>query len=135
MTNFSLARSYLVKARTRLEMLDWLAGRQAWSDVVREAQEAVELALKALLRSSGVEPPKWHDVGGLLAECAGQLPEGIRGDIPRLAEISRALRKDRELAFYGDVDFIPTEAFTEAEARNAIAGARFVVETVGKFQV
>ena len=37
--------------------------------------------------------------------------------------------------FYGDVDFIPTEAFTEAEARNAIAGARFVVETVGKFSV
>lgn len=35
----------------------------------------------------------------------------------------------------GDVDFIPTEAFTEAEARIAIAGARFVVETVGKFQV
>jgi len=33
------------------------------------------------------------------------------------------------------VDFIPTEAFTEAEARIAIAGARFVVETVGKFQV
>jgi HEPN domain-containing protein len=65
-TNDSLARSYLVKARVRLKILGVLQAEQAWSDVIRESQEVVELALKALLREVGVEPPKWHDVGGLL---------------------------------------------------------------------
>ena len=58
MTNDSLARSYLTKARVRLKVLDVLKAEGAWSDVVREAQEVVELALKALLREVGIEPPK-----------------------------------------------------------------------------
>ena len=49
MTNRSLAASYLVKARTRLPVLHLLQREAAYSDVVREAQELVELALKALL--------------------------------------------------------------------------------------
>lgn len=58
MTNEMLARSYLVKCQTRLKVLDLLLAEEAYSDVVREAQEVVELALKAILRQIGVEPPK-----------------------------------------------------------------------------
>lgn len=47
MTNESLARSYLKKASDRLDVLELLFGKGAYSDVVREAQELVELALKA----------------------------------------------------------------------------------------
>jgi hypothetical protein len=36
-TNDSLARSYLIKARARLKTLPVLAAEQAWSDVIREA--------------------------------------------------------------------------------------------------
>lgn len=43
MTNTSLAQSYLVKARVRLRILPVLAEADAWSDVVRESQEIVEL--------------------------------------------------------------------------------------------
>jgi len=39
------------------------------------------------------------------------------------------LRKERELAFYGDIDFIPTEEYTRTDAKNAIVDARFVVAT------
>lgn len=62
MTNRSLATSYLLKARKRLLVLELLLREEAYSDVVREAQELVELALKALLRHAAIEPPKWHDV-------------------------------------------------------------------------
>jgi HEPN domain-containing protein len=127
LTNPDLARSYLAKAQLRLEALAFLLERRGYSDVVREAQELVELALKAALRSVGVEPPKYHDVGGLLLEHAARFPEGARERLPRAAEISKSLRRERELAFYGDIDFIPTEEYTEAHGMVAYEGAAFVV--------
>jgi len=65
MTNVTLAESYLLKALKRLKILEVLRDEQAYSDVVREAQEIVELALKGVLRKVGVEPPRWHDVSDL----------------------------------------------------------------------
>ena len=62
MTNTSLAKSYLVKAGHRLKVLSILFEDGAYSDVVREAQEVVELALKGMLRQVGIEPPRWDDV-------------------------------------------------------------------------
>jgi len=43
MTNTSLAQSYLVKAIKRLKILAVLLDDAAYSDVVRESQEIVEL--------------------------------------------------------------------------------------------
>jgi HEPN domain-containing protein len=45
MTNNALARAYLRKARDRLEVLELLHERGAYSDVIREAQEMVELSI------------------------------------------------------------------------------------------
>ncbi len=131
MKNVTLAASYLQKARTRLDMLGFLMGRSAYSDVVREAQEAVELALKGILRQIGVEPPKVHDVGGLLVEYRDKLPPQVSGRAEALAEISKWLRKEREFALYGDVDFIPTAEYTRADAQRALDGAREAVEAAG----
>lgn len=36
-----------------------------------------------------------------------------------LAGMSRRLRKERELACYGDLDFIPTEEYSREDARKA----------------
>ena len=130
MTNDSLARSYLTKARVRLKVLDVLKAEGAWSDVVREAQEVVELALKALLREVGIEPPKWHDVGGFVREHRGRFSTALQADVEHLAEISGWLRKEREFAFYGDVDFIPTEEYSEADATRAVDDATLVVRVV-----
>ena len=109
MTNQSLARSYLIKAQKRLKALAVLRDEGAHSDVVREAQELVELALKGMLRAAGIEPPKFHDVGGLLLEHEEKFFQEVRERLPRAAEISKRLRRERELALYGDIDFIPTD--------------------------
>lgn len=139
MTNDSLARSYLRKVLDRLEILDLLMRKQAYSDVIREAQEIVELALKGMLRAVGVEPPKWHDVGEILKAERARFPEDVRSQIDELARISAWLRKEREFAFYGDVDFIPTEAYSAedglravADAERCVDAARRVIEANGK---
>jgi HEPN domain-containing protein len=126
-TNQTLAQAYLRKANDRLDILDLLHGKKAYSDVVREAQEIVELALKGMLRAVGVEPPKYHDVGGLLLEHSGRFTDLIRRDLARAANISKRLRKERELAFYGDIDFIPTEEYTAEDSQKAMGDAKWIV--------
>ncbi|MGC8916721.1 MAG: HEPN domain-containing protein [Thermoanaerobaculum sp.] len=127
MTNLSLAQSYLVKAQKRLRALAVLLAEDAYSDVVREAQEIVELALKGMLRAVGVDPPRWLDVGGPLQEAATRFPPEVEKAIPRLADISHRLRREREFAFYGDEDVIPTEEYSQADAQRALAEAEEVV--------
>jgi HEPN domain-containing protein len=126
-TGRSLAESYLRKAAVRAAVLSSYLEAEDYSDAVREAQEVVELALKAALRVIGVDPPKVHDVGALLREYADRFP-GI--DVTRWAAISRRLRKDRELAFYGDLDFLPTEEYTLQDAEQAVSEAREVASGV-----
>jgi HEPN domain-containing protein len=131
-TNVTLAQSYLRKATDRLDVLDLLYSKGAYSDVVREAQEIVELALKGMLRFVGVEPPKYHDVGPLLVEHRDCFPSVTFEDIAKAASISKALRRERELAFCGDIDFIPTEEYKDGDAREAIGNARFIVALARK---
>ena len=92
-TNGALARSYLAKARVRLRALAVFVAEEAHSDVIREAQELVELALKGMLRQAGVEPPHWHDVGGLFRELADRFPDLDSADLDRIAAISSWLRE------------------------------------------
>lgn len=132
MTNRDLARSYIWKAETRIDALEALNARGNFSDVIREAQETVELALKGMLRAVGVEPPKYHDVGGLLLEHQDRFGPDIAKGLKRAAEVSKRLRKERELAFYGDIDFIPTEEYTAEDARLALEEAKWVVNLAKK---
>ena len=127
MTNGALAAAYLAKATLRLDILPLLFDREGYSDVVREAQEIVELALKGMLRQAGIEAPHWHDVGGVLREHASRFPTAADTTLNDLAELSKWLRENRELAFYGDDDFIPTERYTRDDAQRAIDGARLAV--------
>lgn len=127
MTNEGLAKSYLKKASVRIEVLELLFEKGAYSDVIREAQEAVELALKGMLRYVGIEPPKIHDVGPLILEHREKF-YNLSGEVlQKIAKISKRLRKERELAFYGDIDYIPTDAYTIDDAKEALEGARFVI--------
>lgn len=132
MTAEDLAKSYLIKAGKRLKILHVLFNEEDYSDVIREAQEMVELSLKGMLRAVGIEPPKWHDVGALLLEHRDRFRGISLKDLRKAAKVSKALRKDRELAFYGDIDFIPTEEYTMNDARKAIEDAQFVLNTARK---
>lgn len=125
-----LAIDYLKRAKIRLEVLEVLYEKGDYPDVVREAQEVVELALKAVLRLIGVEVPRVHDVGKILGKYEDSLPEEIRQNLKKIAIISKRLRKERELSFYGAEDFIPLEEYTAEEALQAINDAKFVVDTV-----
>ncbi len=51
----------------------------------------------------------------------------VRGALERAAAISKQLRKERELAFYGDIDFIPTEEYTAEDADRAYRDAEWIL--------
>ncbi len=127
MTNITLAQSYLIKALKRMKILSVLLDEEAYSDVVREAQEIVELSLKGMLRNVGIEPPKWHDVGKILQQYRDRFRNDTKPHVDRLADISAWLRKEREFSFYGDIDMIPTEEYQIEDALRAMEDARFVV--------
>ena len=74
MHNPELAADYIRRAAVRLKALDVLFAGESWADVVRESQEVVELALKALLRSCGIDPPRTHDVSEVLLREEDRLP-------------------------------------------------------------
>ena len=130
MTNLDLATSYLRAVRRRIKALKSLLADDGFSDVVREAQECYELLTKGILRLLGIDPPKIHDVAPLLKGLGGQLPEPIMGDIDRICRVSKDLRKDRELSFYGDLDFIPDQSYTPEQAAQAIAEVEYLFHLV-----
>lgn len=130
MKNLALVADHLQRSEARLAAIDVLYARKSWADVVRECQEVVELSLKALVRSAGIEVPRIHDVGDLLLAHADRFPPRVREKLKRLSTISRSLRRDRELAFSGSEDLMPSAFYREADARKARRDARWVVETV-----
>lgn len=101
--------------------------------MVREAQELVALALKGMLRWIGIDPPHRHDAGPILLEQIDHFPAALQQELPRLAEISLRLRRDREIAFYGDIDLLPERVFGRPAAEQAIAVAERVLAARAHF--
>lgn len=130
MRNQDLAKDYIRRAAGRLRALDVLYEDGHWADVVREAQEVVELALKAGLRAHGIEPPRLHDVSDVLLAERDRLPAPLTAEMDALVRISRELRRDRELAFYGAEDLTPSGFYSKDDATKARDGARFTVRIV-----
>lgn len=130
MQNRDLAADYLFRAGVRVKAIEVLFDAGSWADVVRESQEVVELALKGLLRSCGVDPPRIHDVSDVLRTEIARLPAPLRAEVETLARISRDLRRDRELAFYGAEDLTPSGFYSRDDAVRAREGAALTVELV-----
>ena len=70
-----------LKAKIRLEVLKFMHERGGYSDVVREAQECVELLTKSVCRTLGIEVPKIHDVGRMLKEKSEILVSPLKENI------------------------------------------------------
>jgi hypothetical protein len=130
MRNRELAMDYVRRAEVRLRAIDALFEAESWADVVRESQEAVELALKGLLRHCGIEAPRIHDVSDVLLSERERLPPRVQKELDGLAAISRELRRDRELAFYGAEDLTPSSFYSKHDAVRARDGAERVVRVV-----
>lgn len=126
MRNKSLAADYIERAGHRLSALEVLMQKQSYADVVREAQEVVELCLKGLLRAANIEVPRLHDVSDILLNSVDILPVSVRPHVEQLTKVSRSLRRDRELAFYGSEDLTPSEFYKEADASQALDDAKWV---------
>ncbi|MFM7143840.1 MAG: HEPN domain-containing protein [Alphaproteobacteria bacterium] len=129
MTNaLALAVDYLRRSRLRVRAIEVLIEAGDHPDAVRESQETVELAIKALLKLVGLSYPRAHDVSRLLREplIEGRLLDRL--EIERIEQVSKALRRDRELSFYGDEDVVPLEYYEIGDAKTALKG---VLEVVG----
>ena len=122
MTSRKIARDYLEKVEVRLEALRLYLDRSRYDDVVREAQEAVELLVKGALRFVGLDPPRRHDAAPVLLQHLDRFPPAWRAEAAAIAEVSEQLFAERGHAFYGDESDLvpPSELFERAEAEEAI---------------
>ena len=130
MTNVRLGSSYIERARGRLQFLRQMQQAGLHADVVRESQEIVELALKGLLRVMGLDPPKEHDVSKFMAKERRHLPKVVVDHLSEIRRMSKRLRRERELAFHGDTDFIPSYEYDVEDSNEAIQFAEAIVDWV-----
>ncbi len=134
LNNVSMARAYIMQALERIKHAREALASGNYPYVVRQCQEAVELMLKAALRLVGIEPPKWCAVGPILRRESSRFPQWFQNEIPRMARISRRLRREREPAMYGDEEagIPPDELYDREDAEEALEWARYVVSNVVK---
>jgi len=71
--NKEMAKDYLFRAERCLKEAFLAIKDEDAAGAIRRSQEALELAVKALLRLMGIEYPKIHDVGDVLIENANSL--------------------------------------------------------------
>jgi len=128
--SYELARSNVRQAEDRLTTARIALERGNYPYAVRQAQECVELSLRACLRLVGIEPPKWQDVGPIIRRERENFPEWFKEHVERIVSISRSLRKERELAMDGDEEskIPPEELYTRFDPEKAIEDAGFVLE-------
>jgi HEPN domain-containing protein len=134
LNNITIAKDYIVQAEERIYHAKNAMKRGSYAYVVRQSQEATELALKASLRLIGIEFPKIHDVGAILKQHKHKYPQWFQEIIPRLAKISRKLRREREPSMYGDEEsgIPPSALYGEKEAKDALKNASYVLNNVKK---
>ncbi len=128
MRNAELVKDYLTRCEVRLKAVELFFKEESFADVVRESQEIVELSLKALLRGINLSVPHIHDVGDILLENSKLFKNVQKAEIEELAEISRKLRRDRELSFYGSEDLTPSLFYKKKDAVEAKAAAGTVLK-------
>ncbi len=130
-----LAGDYLRGAESRLKDAESACKRGDNPEAVRYSQEAVELSLKACLRTVGIEYPKVHDVGDELKLNSSRFPAWFSQKVEEFAGISAELAGKRAASMYG-IEVAgkgPSELFDEDEARLSLSQAKLVHENANKF--
>ena len=67
-----MVKDYLYKAKRCLKEADLALQDRDVPGIIRRSQEALELAVKALLRALGIEYPRVHDISDVLLEKSKQ---------------------------------------------------------------
>jgi HEPN domain-containing protein len=135
MTNAELAQGFFRQAKSRQQTMQEAFKSGDHPYVMRTAQECVELCLKALLISGGIDPPKWHDVGAILQDHGARFPSLGKDQIDEMAFISRSLRAEREKSMYGDevLRLPPDRIYSRHDAQMAKDWAEKVYSTCARF--
>ncbi|MDZ7292203.1 MAG: HEPN domain-containing protein [candidate division KSB1 bacterium] len=123
-----LAETYVNDAIIILDEARLSFAHGHWHRTVRKAQEAVELALKGLLRWAGIEYSKIHKIGDALKNPK-LLTVLTSEELQQFASISDNLVLQRGLAFYGseDTGTGAPELFDREAAQKAQDECRLVV--------
>jgi len=125
-----MAADYIARALRHLREAKTAFEEKDYASVVRRAQEAVELACKAVLRLLGIEFPKVHDVSDVFSGIRrhADIPEWFAAEVPRCADALRKLAGKRGLAFYGlERELIPAcELFREDDGATALQDAEHI---------
>lgn len=127
-----MAKDYLARAERCLKEASLAIKDEDAGGALRRAQEALELAVKALLRLIGIEYPKAHDVSDALIENSSKLPEELKEKIEDLAELISELASIRGPAFYGyETEGIPaSKAFKKDYAENVYKKVKSYVKAI-----
>jgi HEPN domain-containing protein len=132
MTTLDLAAGLFRQATARLSVARMVLAEGNNAYCIRSCQEAVELALKAMLIREGIDPPKWHDVGRIVRDHRERLPALTDHDVDEMCFISSKLRADRERSMYGDEEtsLSPEELYSRHDAEVSLEWAEKVVALV-----
>lgn len=113
MTNGERANRLLREARQIAGEMTRALDDEAWNLATRRAQEALELAIKALLNAMSVEYPKTHDPAPIFAQAVRERGIGVDDSVlGALAVLSQELANIRGPAFCQDT------VVTDAQARD-----------------
>jgi HEPN domain-containing protein len=126
----NLPEAYLKKSLSRMKALQTLLDDKSYSDVVREAQEIVELVSKGILRIGLIDPPHRRDVAKELGIVKLKFDQSFFQVITELETANHWLRREREMSFYGADDFDPTEGYSIEDAARAFRYAKLATETL-----
>jgi HEPN domain-containing protein len=112
-TNGERADRLLREARQIAGEMKRALDDEAWNLATRRAQEALELAIKALLNQMSVDYPKTHDPGPVFAQAIQARGISVdAGILDSLMALSQELATVRGPAFYQET------VLTEAQARD-----------------
>ena len=123
MTNGERADRLIREARQIAGEMTRAIGDEAWNLATRRAQEALELAIKALLSEMTVDYPKIHDPAPVFAHAVGARGIDVDGSVlDALATLSQELASIRGPAFYQET------IVTEAQARDWVQRVQHALE-------
>ncbi|MBC8458577.1 MAG: HEPN domain-containing protein, partial [Deltaproteobacteria bacterium] len=127
-----MAVGFLRQAERRQKSAKAALEESDFAYVVRQCQEGIELALKAVLIYTGIDFPKWHDVGPILIREKELLKFWSEEILQKFASYSRQLTNDRARSMYGDEDLLlaPENLFFRHDAGEALANLGEILEKV-----
>jgi HEPN domain-containing protein len=135
MNTREMALGYILNAEGSYDQAIYSYEKGNYSLAVRRAQECVELSLKALLRFSGIEYPKDHDVGEVLLKEKGKFTEDLQTKVEYFASVSSDLARKRGPALYGYEKELrpPSSLFAKEDAEQALKDAKNILDAINGY--